>query len=145
MSTRRPPGWEDGDAFIRRCPLCKRATMARGLADAQKRNLAASFANAHYRHHKELTGGAPVHRCALCGLMLLFDHRCPAPRHLYEAPVLWTEELAAAYREVVDTVAAAGERAVVPWGRGEYAQAYNLARLWGMRPVADAPADEGVA
>lgn len=117
--------------------------MARGLVDSGKRRLAASFATAHYRHQLELFPGAPVHRCSMCGLMLLFDHRCPV--HVYEERVPWTEELAAAYREVVDTVAAGGERAVLPWGRGEYTKAYNLARVWGMRPVADEPAEEGVA
>lgn len=104
--------------------------MARGLVDAKKKVLAQSFANAHYRHFRD-SGGVNIWRRVFCGVSLLFDHRCPV--HVYEERIEWTPELAAAYREVVDAVAAGGVNAVLPWGRPEYVLAYRLARSWGLR------------
>lgn len=136
-AARRAPGRENGDPFIRRCPVCRRETKARGLPDREKVRLAASFAVVHREHFEHVNPDEDPCRCRVCGLMLLFDHRCPA--HVYEERVPWTAELDQAYREVVEAVAKGGARTVLPWGKPEYVVAYNLARLWGMRADVLAP------
>lgn len=69
------------------------------------------------------------HRCATCGLKLLFGDNCPF--HPSSERVRWTEELGAAYREAVEAFAQ-GERLAVPAGRGdELVLARRLRDKWG--------------
>lgn len=122
---------DDSNALFRRwCPHCQhRGIRARGLAPAQKLELARSFAARHWECFKRRNPGANVERCRACGLLLLNGNRCP--EHVRELRVEWTPEMDRAYRAIVDAFAAGV--GITPFAPLDaFDQAYGFAKAWGM-------------